>query len=190
MTEIAVARARPVGWWGMALFVAGEATLFGVMIASYFYLRFRNVHWPPPGVPAPRVVVPLVLLAVLLTTSVPIQLAVRAGRRGRLTAVRLLLALALLVQAGYFAAAVHEYLGDLSRFAPSEHAYGSIYFLLLGADHAHVALGLLLDVWLLAKLARGLTAYRLNALGAIGLYWHAVNAITLGVTLTILSAAL
>ncbi len=46
---------------------------------------------------------------------------------------------------------------DLSRFSPSDHAYGSIYFLLLGADHAHVALGLLFDVWLLAKLVRGLT---------------------------------
>jgi heme/copper-type cytochrome/quinol oxidase subunit 3 len=183
-------RPRPLGWWGMAMFVAGEVTLFGVMIATYFYLRFKNVTWPPRGVPEPKVVVPLVLLAVLLATSVPVQAAVRAGRAGRAGAVRRLFALALLVQGGYFAMSVHDYIGDLSHFSASDHAYGSIYFLLLGADHAHVALGLLLDLWLLGKLAGGLTRYRSNALAAIALYWHAVNAITLAVTLTILSAAL
>ena len=183
-------RGRPTGWWGMAMFVASEATLFAMMTSTYFYLRFKNVHWPPPGTPEPKVVVPLVLLGVLLTTSIPMQLAARAGRAGRLAAARAFLAAALFVQAGYFAMQVHEYFGDLSRFTPSTHAYGSIYFLLLGADHAHVALGLLLDLWLLGKLWSGLTTYRLNALGAVTLYWHAVNAITLVVTLTILSAAL
>ncbi len=189
----AAARARrgpTAAFWGMALFVASEATLFAMLIGTYFYLRFKNVHWPPAGTPDPKLVVPLVLLGALVATSVPMQLAARAGRAGRLGAVRLLLAAALVVQSGYFAMAVHEYLGDLSRFAPSAHAYGSIYFLLLGADHAHVALGLLMNLWLLGKLARGLTTYRLNALTAIAFYWHAVNVITIAVTLTILSAAL
>jgi cytochrome c oxidase subunit III len=190
---VAAARARrgpSPAFWGMALFVASETTLFAIMIGTYFYLRFKNVHWPPAGLPEPKVVVPLVLLGVLLTTSVPMQLAARAGRQGRLPVVRLFLMLALVVQAGYFAMEVHEYFGDLSKFGPAAHAYGSIYFLLLGADHAHVALGLLMNAWLLAKLGRGLTTYRLNALTAIAFYWHAVNAITLAVALTTLSAAL
>ena len=177
-------------WWGMAMFVASEAALFSMMIGSYFLLRFKNVHWPPHGIPEPKLVVPLVLLGVILTTSAPMQLAVVAGQSGRLGRTRILLVLALVVQAGYFAMQVHEYAGDLSRFQPSQHAYASIYYTLLGADHAHVALGLLFDLWLLAKLARGFTGYRLRALGAIVFYWHAVNVITLAVTLTILSPAL
>jgi heme/copper-type cytochrome/quinol oxidase subunit 3 len=48
----------------------------------------------------------------------------------------------------------------------------------------------LLNLWLLGKLARGLTRYRLNALSAITFYWHAVNVITIVVTLTTLSPAL
>ena len=36
--------ARPNGWWGMAIFVATEATLFGTLIGTYFYLRFNNLH--------------------------------------------------------------------------------------------------------------------------------------------------
>jgi heme/copper-type cytochrome/quinol oxidase subunit 3 len=191
VTEFAVTRREPsLAWWGMALFVAAETTLFGVLVATYFYLRFKNVEWPPHGIPEPKLVVPLVLLGVLVVTSVPMQLALRAVHARRLGAARRLLVLALIVQAGYFAMQVHEYAGDLGRFAPSDHAYGSIYYTLLGADHAHVALGLLLDLWLLGKLARGLTRYRLNAFSAITLYWHAVNVITIAVTLTTLSPAL
>ena len=191
MTDFAVTRREPsLGWWGMALFVAAEATLFGVLVATYFYLRFKNLEWPPQGIPEPRLGVPLVLLGVLLVTSVPMQLALRAANAHRLGAARLLLGLASIVQAGYFAMQVHEYAGDLGRFAPADHAYASIYYTLLGADHAHVALGLLLDLWLLAKLARGLTRYRLNALSAITFYWHAVNVLTIAVTLTILSPSL
>jgi len=191
VTDFAVTRREPsLAWWGMAMFIAAEATLFGVMVATYFYLRFKNLQWPPHGIPDPKLAVPLVLLGVLLATSVPMQLALRAAHARRLGAVRLFLLVALIVQAGYFAMQVHEYAGDLERFTPAEHAYGSIYYTLLGADHAHVALGLLLNLWLLGKLARGLTRYRLNALSAITFYWHAVIAITIVVTLTTLSPAL
>ena len=191
MSELAASRStgRSVAWWGMAMFVASETALFGMVIGSYFYIRFKNVDWPPHGIAEPKVVVPLVLLAVLLTTSAPMQLAVAAGRAGRVGAARRLVLLALVVQSGYFAMEVHDYFDDLAWFTPQDHAYGSIYFTLLGADHAHVALGLLLDLWLLGKLVRGLTAYRLNALTAVAFYWHAVNVITLAVTLTILSPA-
>ena len=193
MTDYALLPAgagRTKAWWGMAMFVASETALFSMMIGSYFLLRFKNLRWPPHGIPEPKVVVPLVLLGVLLSTSAVMQLALAAGRTGRIAATRAFLLLALAVQSGYFAMQVHEYAGDLSRFQPSQHAYASIYYVLLGADHAHVAVGLLFDVWLLAKLVRGFTLYRLNALAAIVFYWHAVNAITVAVTLTILSAAL
>ncbi|MDX6470156.1 MAG: cytochrome c oxidase subunit [Gaiellaceae bacterium] len=189
----AVARARrgpSTAVWGMAMFVATEATLFALMTGSYFYLRFKNLQWPPPGIPEPKVVLPLGMLALLLATGVPVQLAARAGRGGRLGAARAFLVLALAGQAAYLGVSIHEYASDLTRFGPGTHAYGSIYYTLLGADHAHVGLGLLFSVWLLAKLARGLTLYRLNALQAIAFYWQAVNVLTVVVTLTVLSPAL
>jgi heme/copper-type cytochrome/quinol oxidase subunit 3 len=190
---IARARARrgpSAAVLGMAMFVATEATLFAIMIGTYFYLRFKNLQWPPPGVPEPKVLVPLVLLAVLVATSVPVQLAARAGREGRLRAVRGFLLLALVAQAVYLGLAVHDYAGDLKQFGPSDHAYGSIYYVLLGADHVHVGIGILFSAWLIAKLVRGLTLYRYNALQAIALYWHAVNVLTVIVTLTLISPSL
>jgi heme/copper-type cytochrome/quinol oxidase subunit 3 len=190
VSAVAARRGLPAAWWGMAMLVAAEATLIAMMIGTYFFLRFKNLAWPPQGIPEPKVALPVVLLAVLLAAGLPVQLAYAAARRGRLSRARGLLLLALLVQAGYLAVAVHSYVDDLHRFTPQDHAYGSIYFTLLGADHAHVFAGLLLNAWLLLKLLRGLTRYRLNALLAIAFYWHAVNVLTLAVTLTVLSPAL
>jgi len=182
--------AKPNGWWGIALFVATEATLFATLIGSYFYLRFNTLQWPPPNVPEPKVAVPLVLTAVLVATSVPMQAAVSAARSGRRLRAWWLLALALLVQTGYFAMQVHLFAADLDKIHPKASSYESIYVTLVGADHAHVLVGLLIDVWLLARLATRLTRYRLVGLRVAAFYWHFVNAVTVAVVLTQLSPSL
>jgi heme/copper-type cytochrome/quinol oxidase subunit 3 len=183
-------RGPSVAFWGMAMLVASEATLFGTFIGTYYYLRFVNAHWPPPGTPEPRVVVPLIMVGVLATTSLPMQLAAGAVRRGRLWTTRVLLVWALTVQVGYLAWAIHDYVNQLHVSTPQDNAYSSIYYVLLGADHAHVAIGVLLTVWLLWKLLRGLTMYRLNAVQVVAFYWHAVNVLTLIVMGVLLSATL
>jgi len=70
--------------WGMAMLVASEATLFGTFIGSYYYLRFGAQHWPPPGTPEPRVVVPLILAGVLGGATIGIT--ARHERAGTLRA--------------------------------------------------------------------------------------------------------
>jgi heme/copper-type cytochrome/quinol oxidase subunit 3 len=114
---------------------------------------------------------------------------INAGLARRRAALLLVLA-AFVVQSGYLAYEAHSYFGDLGTFTPSDHAYGSIYYVLLGADHAHVLLGLLFDIWLIAKLSLGLNRYRRRATQAIAFYWHGVNLLTVVVTLVILSARL
>ena len=183
-------RGPSVAFWGMAMLIASEATLFGTFIGSYYYLRFSSPHWPPPGTPEPRVVVPLIMVGILATSSIPMWLAARAVARGRLGATRVLLIWALAVQCGYLAWAIHDFVDQLQRSTPQDNAYSSIYYVLLGADHVHVAIGVLLVVWLLWKLARGLTMYRLNATQAVAFYWHAVNLLTLVVMGVLLSATL
>jgi heme/copper-type cytochrome/quinol oxidase subunit 3 len=189
--EVVVVAGRRGGpslaFWGMAMLIASEATLFGTFIGSYFYLRFESPHWPPLGTPEPRVVVPLIMVGILATTSLPMQLAANAVRRGRLWATRAYLVWALVIQCGYLVWAIHDYVEQLQRSAPQDNAYSSIYYLLLGADHVHVAVGVLLVVWLLWKLMRGLTMYRLNATQAVTFYWHAVNLLTLIVIGVLLS---
>jgi heme/copper-type cytochrome/quinol oxidase subunit 3 len=180
---------RPAGWWGMVVFVASEATLFGAFVGTYFFLRFHARAWPPDGIPKPALVVPLILLACLVATSFPMSLASRAAQAGRLGATRFFIFVVLVVQAGYVAYEVHDYADQLHRFPITRDAYSSIYYTLLGADHAHVLLGAVFNLWLLAKLARGFTRYRLNAVQAITFYVHAVNVVTIVVIGTLLSAS-
>ena len=181
-------RGPSVAFWGMAMLVASEVTLFGTFIGTYYYLRFESPHWPPPGTPEPRVAVPLIMVGILVATSLPMLLAAGAVRQGQLWTTRLLLVSALVVQCGYLACVIHDYLDQLRVSTPQDNAYSSIYYLLLGADHAHVAVGILLVVWLLWKLARGLTMYRLNAVQVVAVYWLAVNVLTLIVIGVLLSA--
>jgi heme/copper-type cytochrome/quinol oxidase subunit 3 len=179
---------RPAAWWGMVILIASESTLFGCFVGTYYYLRFRSLAWPPGGIPEPKLVVPLILLAVLVSTTVPMRLAANAAAEGRLAATRLFLLLALVVQSGYLAYEVHDFAAQLGRFDITRNGYSSIYYTLLGADHAHVAFGILFNLWLLGKLARGFTRYRLHAVQAIALYWYAVSVLTIVVIGTLLSA--
>lgn len=177
-------RAQPSGWWGIVLVIATEATLFACLIATYFYLRFRTGEWPLGGIEKPSVTLPLVFTAMLVATSIPMFLSVRAAKEGAVRAAWWLLLLATAVQATYLGLQIHLMVDDLHSFSPQANAYGSIYYTLLGIHHAHVAVGLAIDAWLLWKLSRGITNYRLIGLRVAALYWYFVAIAGVAVTLT------
>jgi heme/copper-type cytochrome/quinol oxidase subunit 3 len=184
-------RAQPNGWWGMALFVAAEATIFGTMLATYFYLDFRSKRWPPTGIKDPSVVLPFVATGVLVATTIPMWLAARSVRSGRRKPAVWFIALALVIQGCYLAGQVLLFRHDLNTFSPRQTAYGSIYFTVLGAHHAHVVLGMLLDLAVLWQLIRsGLTNYWLVGVRALALYWYVVNALAVFVVFTQVSPTL
>jgi heme/copper-type cytochrome/quinol oxidase subunit 3 len=189
--RVAQARAaKPNGWWGMAVLVATEATLFGTFIASWFFLRLGAEAWPPRGTPEPEWVVPLLLTALLVSTSLPMHVASRAAADGRVRRARLGLLAALALGAAYLAVQLVLFVQELHDHPPDGSAYASLRITLNGAHHAHVAAGLLLNAWLLLRLARGLTAYRQVGVQSAALYWHMVNVLALAVTATLLSGAL
>jgi cytochrome c oxidase subunit 3 len=182
--------ALPNGVWAIALVVATEGAFLGCLMASYFYLGSRVRTWPPAGVPEPHVLVPLVLTGVLVATSVPMFFASRLAARYRVGPTWLLVFVAMAVQAAYLGIQVHLFLEDLDKVSPTASAYGSAYFTVLGAHHAHVAVGILLDLWVLARLVGGLTPYRVNAVRVAAWYWYFVSALGVLVTLTVLSPTL
>jgi cytochrome c oxidase subunit I+III len=188
-----VARDRPslpVGVWGMVMLIFTEGALFFTLLGSYWYLRFRDLQWPPPGIEDPKVVLPLVLTGVLVAAVAPVFMASAAAREGRLRAARSWLVGALVVHAAYLAAQVLLFRHDLGSFSPNQNAYGSVYFGMLGLHHAHVAVGMLLEIAILAKLTRGLTSYRVAGLRAIAWYWGFVAIVAVPVVLTQLSPSL
>ena len=182
--------ALPNGVWAVLLLIATEGAFLGCLMASYFYLGTRVRTWPPPGVPEPHVLAPLLLTAGLVATTLPMWLAAAFAGRYRLGAAWLALFAAMLLQSAYLGIQMHLFLQDLDKVDPTASAYGSAYFTLLGAHHVHVLAGVLLDIWLLARLFGGLTPYRVNAVRVTAWYWYFVAAIGVLVTLTVLSPAL
>lgn len=184
-------RSQPVGIWGMALFLCAETMLFAGLISSYFYLNFRAHRWPPAGVARPEVLDPSILTVVLVATSIPLALAARRATAGRLRGTISMIALAAFVQSGYLAYQVHQLVGELHTLHPRSGAYASAYIALLGLHHAHVLLGILLDLGLLFWLAvSGLSDYRVTGVRALALYWHVINAIAIAVLFTEISPSL
>jgi heme/copper-type cytochrome/quinol oxidase subunit 3 len=118
-------------------------------------------------------------------------LAARAVLAGRRSPAMRWIALALAVQASYLGIQIVLYAQQLGQFSPRDSAYGSIYFTILAADHAHVIVGLILSLGILWKLWRqGLTSYWLVGARGLALYWYVVIVITVLVLLTTLSPSL
>jgi len=135
---------RPVGWWGMLIAVATEATLLLGLVTTYFYLRFKTTPWPSDGLPKPPLALPCVLAGILVTASTPMFLAGRARNAGRIRAVRAALFGAFVLLAAYVVLQFVQWFDDWGRFHPQRDAYASIYYTVPGALCAHAAAGVLL----------------------------------------------
>jgi cytochrome c oxidase subunit III len=163
-------------WLAMMFFLAAETMFFAGLISAFFVLRLAAPVWPPPLQPRLPILVTGLNTLVLLTSSVAMIGALRAGRRAdgralveRLAAAAGLGALFLAVQ-GYEWARLIQY-----GLTVTSGAYGATFYTLIGVHAAHVFGAL---VWLSVTLllaARGRFADgRLTRLRACATYWHFV----------------
>jgi heme/copper-type cytochrome/quinol oxidase subunit 3 len=170
---------RAPGWWGMVLVIVTEASLFGYLLFSYFYLAsMARGPWPPAGMPELRLALPNT--GILLFSSGTMWWAesgIRRGGRGRLLG-GLLLTLALGL--GFLGIQLIEYRHQV--FGPSTNAYGSLFFTITGFHGAHVAVGLLMIAIVALRAALGhFSASRHLAVTNVAMYWHFVDAVWLAV---------
>lgn len=169
--------ARPTGWWGMVLLIATEATLFTVLIATYFYLRFKTGDtWPPDGIGDPKIVKPLIATLILVGSSVPIGFSTRALRDRQLVRTRLGLSAAVVLGIVFLFLQRRLVDDSLQTFRPGDNAYGSIFYTLIGLHAAHVVLGVLFGVWAVLRTFRA-DRTAVVTVRVIALYLHFVNVV-------------
>src|SRR5947209_18852429 len=77
-------------WWGNLLLLMIETTMFGILVASYFYISQNFNLWPPPRSEAhfltdtnPTLLIPTINLILLLVSCVPMSLTDRSARLGK-----------------------------------------------------------------------------------------------------------
>jgi heme/copper-type cytochrome/quinol oxidase subunit 3 len=172
-------KARSTGFWGMALLIVTEASLFAYLLFSYFYLgSMATGPWPPNGPPSLKLALPNTL--VLLLSSATIYWAesgIRKGASGRLRA-GLLATLAL----GVVFLAIQGVEYHNQSITPTTHAYGSLFFTITGFHGAHVAAGLVMIAVVAMRAFLGhFRAGRHEAVTNISWYWHFVDVVWLTV---------
>ena len=92
----APADSRALIWWGNLAMMAIEGTVFAMAIATFLYLRMKNLDWPPATVPKPDMLLPIVNLVLLILSGLPALMSDAAARKEDLTAVRIGMALFIL----------------------------------------------------------------------------------------------
>ncbi len=171
---------RSTGWWGMVWFAATEATLFACFIASYFFLLGDQENFGADGGQPISLIRPLIMTLLLLTSSATMWWGESGIKRGEVGRLRIGLAVTfalgtifLLLQAGEYAS---------SPIGPGTNAYGSLFFTITGFHGAHVALGLLMNLFVQLRARLGhFTATRHDAVTNISLYWHVVDGVWIAI---------
>lgn len=174
-----LAGGREPAWWGMALLIATEAALFAYLLFSYFYVgSMARGAWPPGGPPPLTLTLPNTF--VLLASSATMwwaDSAIKGGNSRRLT---LGLIVTILLGAVFLVIQGTEY--SHAKFTPRTDAHGSLFYIVTGFHGAHVLIGLLILIFVLARAVRGhFRRDRRVGVTVAAMYWHFVDLVWLAV---------
>jgi heme/copper-type cytochrome/quinol oxidase subunit 3 len=136
---------------------------------------------------APELVLPLIMSAVLWSSSIPVHIADRGIRKGNRAALRLGLLAGFILGAVFLGLQVFvEYPEKLKEFSPLTNAYGSLFFGLTGLHGTHVAVGLVMNLWVQVRAWKGAFDERRHmSVQNFAMYWHFVDTMWLFILLTI-----
>jgi cytochrome c oxidase subunit 3 len=176
--------AMPSSLLGVILFVASECVFFAALFGAYFTVRSQALVWPPKGIEGLEVALPAISTSMLILSSVTMQLAVAAIRRGdRRTMIRFL-KLTLILGGVFLGGQMYDY--SQLGFSIHDTVFGTTFFTMTGFHGAHVAGGL---VFIYLMLARGwsgqLTKESHTGLEACAIYWHFVDVVWIGLFATL-----
>jgi cytochrome c oxidase subunit III len=157
--------------FGMVLFLASELMFFGGLFAAYFTLRTATSPWPPPGV---ELDLPLTVAAtaLLALSSLSMYAGIGRVRGGDFGRARVWLGVTFALGAAFLAIKAYEL--ATAGFGVGSHAYGSLFFTMLGAHGLHLLVGMALLIVVAARTTEPRTE-------AVGAYWHFVDVVWLAI---------
>jgi cytochrome c oxidase subunit 3 len=162
---------------GVKLAILSEIMLFGALFAAYFVVRSEAPDWPPVGdLERPELLLPGLNTILLVSSSVTMQLAVRAvGRNDHARLMRFLLA-SIVLGGIFLCIQVFEF--ATNGFGLADGVFGSTFYTLTGFHGAHVLVGLLLIAMVANRARKGyINAQRNTAVEGVSYYWHFVDVV-------------
>ena len=176
--------AMPPSLLGVILCVASECVFFAALFGAYFTVRANAPVWPPKGISGLEIPLPAISTTMLVLSSVTMQLAVWAIRRGDRRTMMRFLKLTLLLGGVFLAGQAYDY--SQLGFSIHDTVFGTTFFTMTGFHGAHVAGGLVFIYLVLARGWQGqLTREDHTALEACAIYWHFVDIVWIGLFSTL-----
>jgi cytochrome c oxidase subunit 3 len=185
-----------LGMWAVILFISSESMFFGALFTTYFFLHARIPAWQPViqrcfeecekphwnalthigGFTLPLVAINTVAL---VSSSVTMQLAVNAIKRGDAAGLRKWLIPTVVLGVWFISGQGYEYLH--LGFLPDNSIFAAVFFTLTGFHGAHVTGGILMNALVLFRSFKGhFNARHHLAVEAASIYWHFVDVVWIG----------
>ncbi len=143
---------QATGWWGMVGMLAILATVLGVLIYSYFYLRLYSEQWSQAGLPPPQLAGPLIAYGLLTAGGVVQAFSSWAWRRSRRKSLLFGMSGTVVLGLGFIFAESAVLLS--TPFLPTANAYASIYFTINGFSLLMASVGIALSAGTLVRAYR------------------------------------
>ncbi|EDL56772.1 cytochrome c oxidase subunit I [Gimesia maris] len=160
-----------VGWWAMFITMTADITAFVSLVFGYFFYWTIHEDFPPQPLQGPGVFWPVTGMVLLLIAYGLTLLSRYWNRSGQVSAFYLSLTLAAVVSlAGACALLAGPWLTGLD---PTTHVYPAIVWVLTGWTVLHVILGVIMQLYCLARRAAGKMTNQWDAdIVNVSLYWH------------------
>ncbi|HMM75973.1 MAG TPA: cytochrome c oxidase subunit I [Gammaproteobacteria bacterium] len=159
------------GWWGMCITMLADASAFAALVFGYFYYWTIDEGFLDRAVQGTGAGCAGAAAAAMLGAWASVLCAARVNRHGHAGRGRLLLGMAALGSA--IAAGCALAVPASAGLAPAAHVYDAMVWLVAGWIALHVAVGLLMVLYCLARsAARLLTPVYDADLRNTALYWH------------------
>jgi heme/copper-type cytochrome/quinol oxidase subunit 3 len=166
------------GTLGMWLFICTEAMLFVLLFFAYFWLG------PYPNEKPPELKLPLIMLAILVSSSVLVHFGARGEEKGHQGRARLAAAVAAALGLVFLGLQLSEYGHKLQVLTPQMSAYGSIFYTLTGIHGLHVLTGVVM-LGYAAGLPRMPDRSPHRSIGNASRYWHFVDVVWVAIVLVV-----
>lgn len=184
VAEIAAERSeqiaqRALGFW---IYLMSDAVIFAVLFATYGVMANRTAGGPD-GHALFHLTHTFIETMLLLTSSITFGFANVAAQTARRGPVLEWLVVTFALGAGFVAMEISEFHGLVARAAgPDRSGFLSAFFTLVGTHGLHVSLGLawIAILWM-QVLVRGLTPLAASRLYRLGLFWHFLDIVWIGI---------
>lgn len=164
---------------GMIIFLASWAMMFSALFFSYGYVRARSVTWPPPGFPSLPVALPAVNTLILLASSFTFSRGLHEIKQGRRRALSAWVGATIVLGAVFLALQVVVWRSvSLSGLQFNSGLLGGVFYGLTTFHALHVAVGLLILLWVFARSLQGAySEHKYITIRLCTMFWHFVDVV-------------